>query len=111
MTKSQEIEILREAASKLGADSYLGPWLSAAIPIVERDIRSDNPPATITPQEHAAQIIAEAEEVLRRAKLEAATIIQSAQQQLKDAKQIRISATQAVAQANRDLERLIRSLQ
>jgi len=106
MTKSQELDILRKAASELGADSYLGPWLSFVIPIVERDIRSDNPPATITPQKHAAQIIAEAKEVLRRAKMEAATIIGSAQQQLKDVDQLRVNATHAVAQASRDLEKM-----
>jgi hypothetical protein len=110
MTKQQEIEILRATAAKLGADSYLGPWLSFVIPIVERDIRSDNPPVTLTPKEHAAQIIAEAEDVLRRAKSDAEITRQQAVRQLMDAKQIRLSATQAVAQANRDLEKLIRSL-
>jgi hypothetical protein len=37
-------------------------------------------------------------------------ILQSAQQQLVDANQIRLNAARAVAQANRDLEKMIKTL-
>jgi cell division septum initiation protein DivIVA len=41
MTKDQEIAILTKAAADLGADSYLGLWLSSIIDELERDLRSD----------------------------------------------------------------------
>ena len=110
MTKNDELQILADAATKLGPHSYCGPWLAAAIPIIERDIQSDNPPNPFTPEERAAVILREAEDVLRRAKSDASMILQSAQQQLKDANQIRLNAAHAVAQANRDLEKMVRSL-
>lgn len=50
MTKDQELDIIREAISKLGQDSYLGPWLKYVIKSVEMDIRGDVRPA-ITPSD------------------------------------------------------------
>lgn len=41
MTKAEEIKILSAAAKKLGNDSYLGDALSALIPHIEMEIRSD----------------------------------------------------------------------
>ena len=41
MTKSQEIEILREVAAKLGPDSYCGPWLNSVADEAKSEIRSD----------------------------------------------------------------------
>jgi hypothetical protein len=41
-TKSEEIAILTEAASRLGANSYCGPWLTSILPFIEREIRSDS---------------------------------------------------------------------
>ena len=110
MTKNDELQILRAAATKLGSHSYCGPWLAASIPIIERDIRSDNPPNPFTPEERAAVILREAEDVLRRAKSDAAIILQQANQQLADSRSIRLNAARAVAQANRDLEKMVRSL-
>jgi hypothetical protein len=110
MTKNEELQILRDAAAKLGPHSYCGPWLTAVIPIIERDIRSDNPPNPFTPEERAAVILREAEDVLRRAKSDAAIILQQANQQLADARSIRRNATHAVAVASRDLEKLANSL-
>ena len=40
-TKSEEIEVLQNAISTLGVDSYLGPWLRGVIGSVEQMIRSD----------------------------------------------------------------------
>lgn len=45
MTKPDEIEILRDAARRLGPDSYCGPWLAEQIQFIEADIRSDFPPS------------------------------------------------------------------
>lgn len=41
MNKQTEIQILREAADRLGSDSYCGPWLRQQIAFVESAIRSD----------------------------------------------------------------------
>ncbi len=110
MFKQEEIAILQAAAAKLGPHSYCGPWLTAAIPIIERDIRSDNPPNPFTPEERAAVILREAEDVLRHAKAYAETTRQQAVKQLVDANQIRLNAARAVAEANRALEKMIKTL-
>jgi cell division septum initiation protein DivIVA len=47
MTKSQEIQILSDAADKLGSDSYCGAWLREQIPFIESDIRSDFAPGVL----------------------------------------------------------------
>ena len=110
MFKQEEIAILAAAADKLGPHSYCGPWLTAAIPIIERDIRSDNPPNPFTPEERAEVILREAEDVLRRAKADAAIILRQANQQKDEARQIRLAAACAVAEANRALEKIIKTL-
>lgn len=41
MNKSEEIELLREVADKLGPNSYCGPWLASVADGVEIEIRGD----------------------------------------------------------------------
>ena len=41
MTKQDEIQLLLEAAHKLGSHSYCGPWLNEQIPYIEHDMRCD----------------------------------------------------------------------
>lgn len=55
MTKNQEIEILIEAANKLGPDSYAGTWLAEQIPFIQLDIRSDHPVGTAALSIHEAK--------------------------------------------------------
>jgi hypothetical protein len=55
MTKQDEINILKEAAEKLGADSYLGAWLERAIPHLQQDIESDFYPLSYGKAEQVAQ--------------------------------------------------------
>lgn len=43
MTKQQEIEALQALITKLGTDSYTGPWLAEQMPYIEADIRADHP--------------------------------------------------------------------
>ena len=75
MTKNEELEILRDAARRLGPDSYCGPWLSESLPAIEQDLRSDFvPSASIEDaRKEAARIISEAtergKELLRLAQL------------------------------------------
>lgn len=43
LTKAQEIEILRDALVKLGADSYCGAWLADQLPSIALALASDYP--------------------------------------------------------------------
>ena len=65
MTKNQEIQILIDAANKLGPDSYAGTWLAEQIPFIQLDIRSDHPVGT------AAVSISEAKEMVIKAREDA----------------------------------------
>lgn len=49
MTKTQELDALRDLAARLGPDSYLGPWLASILPAVESSIRSDIIPLGFDP--------------------------------------------------------------
>lgn len=59
-TKEEEIAILRDAANKLGAQSYCGPWLAQQLQNIESEIRSDfMPSADIRAAQREAQQILE----------------------------------------------------
>jgi hypothetical protein len=69
MTKSQELSILDEAISKLGTDSYLGPWLRSVRDEVEGMVKSDIFPTEITisrTHEHCLQLMANADTYCRQ---------------------------------------------
>jgi hypothetical protein len=72
MTKSEEIQILRQAANWLGRDSYCGAWLSDQIPSIESAIASDYPPEVYAFSIHEARI--HADKIIAQAKEEAASI-------------------------------------
>lgn len=55
MTKQAELDILRDAISRLGPNSYLGPWLEDQLPWIESDMRSDIPPMSSYSQSRAAR--------------------------------------------------------
>ena len=44
MTKSQEIQIIRDTIALLGVNSYCGAWLADQLPSIESAITSDYPP-------------------------------------------------------------------
>jgi cell division septum initiation protein DivIVA len=84
MTKSQEIETLRECAEKLGPNSYCGDWLIDQLPFIENDMRSDFLPQTswtetrkleqntlALAREQAARILKDAEEQAERIRKDA----------------------------------------
>jgi cell division septum initiation protein DivIVA len=84
MTKSQEIETLRETAEKLGSNSYCGDWLIDQLPFIENDMRSDFLPQTswtetrkleqntlALAKDQAARILKDAEEQAERIKKDA----------------------------------------
>ena len=80
MTKSDELQVIREAISRLGSDSYLGPWLADQMPSIESALASDYPPEAYALSIHEARIHCEklvnkakeeSEAILARAKAEA----------------------------------------
>lgn len=84
MTKSQEIETLRETAEKLGSNSYCGDWLIDQLPFIESDMRSDFLPqmgwaetrkleqnTLALAKEQADRILKDAEETAERIKKDA----------------------------------------
>lgn len=73
MTKSQEIEILLEAAAKLGNNSYCGPWLAGIAEEVRSEIRSD-----FMPSPSITQTVKLCEGRIAEAKAAAETIIRAA---------------------------------
>jgi hypothetical protein len=80
MTKTNEIEIIRATADKLGSDSYLGPWLRQILPELEAIIRSDTLPQiaiadAVQQAEQAARIAGE--QVIREAERNAEKIRRS----------------------------------
>jgi hypothetical protein len=84
MSKNDEIQILREAVTKLTLNSYCGPWLESVIAEVEAEVRCDFLPSPSiarsevecrrlvgTAREEANQIIQSAREAAEKIKLEA----------------------------------------
>lgn len=72
MTKSEEIQILRQAADWLGKNSYCGAWLADQLPSIESAIASDYPPESYAFSIHEARI--HADKIVAQAKEEAASI-------------------------------------
>ena len=81
-SKTEEIAILRDAANKLGSNSYCGPWLAQQLQIIESELASDFIPSAD----------------IRAAQREAKQILENAQAR---AGEIRAEAERA-AQASRD---------
>lgn len=72
MTKSEEIQILREAIAKLGKDSYCGAWLADQLPSIESALASDYLPDVYAFSIHEARI--HVEKVISAAKHDAAKL-------------------------------------
>ena len=64
MTKQEEMQILRDAVTKLGTNSYLGPWLSSVLGEVEDNILNDFEPVPTVQgtMDKVARMLKEAEE-------------------------------------------------
>lgn len=59
MTKSEEIQVIRDAIAKLGRDSYCGAWLADQLPSIESALASDYLPDVYAFSIHEARIRAE----------------------------------------------------
>jgi hypothetical protein len=74
MTKETERKILDDTITKLGQNSYLGPWLMMNYDAIISDIRSDLPVSMVLPnaaRTEGARMIAEAKDEAAKIKREA----------------------------------------
>lgn len=76
MNKRDELNTIRETAHKLGADSYLGPWLDSVAAELEALILAD-----MQPHLTLADAIADAREVTDKADREAALTLEAARRE------------------------------
>lgn len=85
MTKQQELDILKETITRLGPDSYIGPWLAEQLPGIERDIRSDIQPLITWAdcREQTAAELAAAREIATETRKTATNELTRARQQAK----------------------------
>ena len=104
MTKSQELQILRETIAKLGQNSYCGAWLADQLPSIESAIASDYPPETYALSIHEARI--HCEKIIGQANDEAAAIEKRAKA---EAEKLRESACKFNESIRSDLKRSIES--
>lgn len=104
MTKSEEIQILRDAIAKLGRDSYCGSWLSDQLPSIESALASDYLPEVYAFSIHEARI--HADKIVAQAKEESASIEARAKA---DAEKLREAACRFNESIRADLKRSIES--
>ena len=104
MTKSDEIQILRDAIALLGRDSYCGAWLADQLPSIESAITSDYPPEAYAFSLREAHI--HCEKLISMAKEESAAIKKLAKI---DADRIRESACKFSESVRSDLKQSIES--
>lgn len=102
MTKSDEIQVIREAISRLGSNSYLGPWLDDQMPSIESALASDYPPEAYAFSIREARI--HCETLVNQAKKESAEILARAKA---DAEKERRKACQFNKSIRADLLRAI----
>ena len=104
MTKSEEIEILRQAANWLGRDSYCGAWLADQLPSIESALLSDYLPEVYALSISEARI--HCGKIIEQAKIEAQEIEARAKS---DAEKTRESACRFVDSIRQSLKRDIES--
>lgn len=105
MTKSQEIEILRDTIARLGRDSYCGAWLADQLPAIEMAITSDCLPEVYAFSIREANI--HSEKIIKLATDESAQILTDAR---KEADQIRSKANRFDDEIRAELGRSIQSI-
>ncbi len=106
MNKNEEIKILAETATKLGVDSYCGPWLSRQIPRIQQDIQSDIFPSVTW--EDMKKEFADMQALIEDAKKQRNEIIEAAHQQ---AKNIRTEALNYDGKVRDEVLRMVRNIE
>ena len=86
-TKQSEIDALRDLATRLGPESYIGPWILDSLPWIADQMRSDMPLQTAADMALASEraqgrIISSAEDkaqsIIRQADAQAAVLLADA---------------------------------
>jgi len=106
LSKSQEVQILSDAADKLGSGSYCGDWLREQIPFIECDIRSDFHPG-IYASASIKDCSTRCREMLSEAKAESDRILADAR---KEADQIRAQAVRFNELQREELKRTLKAI-
>lgn len=90
MTKQEELQVLRDTVTRLGPDSYCGPWLSSQLDAIESAMGADVCPSVYAlslpeAQRKSLELVtfarAEAERLIERAKKDADTLRAEARRQ------------------------------
>jgi cell division septum initiation protein DivIVA len=108
MTKNEEIKILKEAADKLGHDSYLGPWLVSIMAELSMMIQSDLLPSiSLKGAVEGAESLRK--NILEEASYKANKILHDATTKAKkmedDAKSLQMRVACAIHNAKNEIER------
>jgi len=94
MTKSQEIQIIREAIEKLGVHSYCGPWLTDQLPAIESAITSDYPPEAYAFSIREARI--HCEKLIKAANEESAAIEKRAKSEAEKIREVACKFSESI---------------
>jgi len=110
MTKSEEIEILRQAANWLGRDSYCGSWLADQLPSIEIALASDYPPESYAFSIHEAW--RHAEKIVAQAKEESAAIEARAKSEAEKTREAACRFADSIRQGlRRDIESALHKIE
>jgi hypothetical protein len=110
MTKSQEIQIIREAIEKLGVHSYCGPWLADQLPSIESAITSDYPPEAYAFSIREANV--HSEKIIKLATDEAAAIEKRAKSEAEKIREVACKFSESIRSGlKRELESALHQIE
>jgi len=110
MTKSQELQIIREAIEKLGVNSYCGPWLADQIPSIESAIASDYLPEAYAFSIREANI--HSEKIVKLATDEAAAIEKRAKSEAEKIREVACKFSESIRSGlKRELESALHQIE
>ncbi len=103
MTKSEEIQIIRDTITRLGRDSYCGAWLADQLPSIESALASDYLPEVYAFSIREARI--HADKIVAQAKIEAQEIEARAKSDAEKTRETACRFADSIRQAlKRDIE-------
>lgn len=110
MTKSEEIQVIRDAIAKLGKDSYCGAWLSDQLPSIESALASDFLPDVYAFSIHEARI--HADKIVAQAKEESAAIEARAKSEAEKTRETACRFADSIRQSlKRDIESALHKIE
>lgn len=110
MTKSEEIQVIRDAIAKLGKDSYCGSWLADQLPSIESALASDYLPEAYAFSIHEARI--HAEKIVAQAKEESVAIEARAKSEAEKTREAACRFADSIRQSlKRDIESALHKIE